>query len=139
MSNENSNLRVGSAGAGLFVGSTKIMAGVDNVIINNPPLIIANNTKEAIKNIKLIGDTYEEPVFINLEPGQIKFINVDITVFGRMYFTNNVDCHIGGMYYNDNEEYGSLNEEHTNKNEIVVFNYYWACCVVLVINNYYTT
>lgn len=27
MSNENSNLRVGSAGAGLFVGSSQIMAG----------------------------------------------------------------------------------------------------------------
>lgn len=27
MSNENSNLRVGSAGAGLFVGSTEIMGG----------------------------------------------------------------------------------------------------------------
>lgn len=27
MSNENSNLRVGSAGAGLFVGSTEILSG----------------------------------------------------------------------------------------------------------------
>lgn len=27
MSNENSNLRVGSAGAGLFVGSTEILGG----------------------------------------------------------------------------------------------------------------
>lgn len=33
MSNENSNLRVGSAGAGLFVGSTEIMAGgVENLL-----------------------------------------------------------------------------------------------------------
>ena len=32
MSNENSNLRVGSAGAGLFVGSTEILGGgVDNI------------------------------------------------------------------------------------------------------------
>ena len=30
MSNENSNLRVGSAGAGLFVGSTEILAGIAN-------------------------------------------------------------------------------------------------------------
>lgn len=32
MSNENSNLRVGSAGAGLFVGSTEILAGIANNI-----------------------------------------------------------------------------------------------------------
>lgn len=33
MSNENSNLRVGSAGAGLFVGGTEIMAGgVENLL-----------------------------------------------------------------------------------------------------------
>lgn len=32
MSNENSNLRVGSAGAGLFVGSTEILGGGTNII-----------------------------------------------------------------------------------------------------------
>lgn len=32
MSNENSNLRVGSAGAGLFVGSTEILGGIANNI-----------------------------------------------------------------------------------------------------------
>ena len=32
MSNENSNLRVGSAGAGLFVGSTEILGGITNNI-----------------------------------------------------------------------------------------------------------
>jgi hypothetical protein len=30
--NENNNLRIGASGAGLFVGSTEIMGGGDNVI-----------------------------------------------------------------------------------------------------------
>lgn len=54
MSNENSNLRVGSAGAGLFVGGTEIMAGgVENLLkeitiapdfnaINITSILIAN-------------------------------------------------------------------------------------------------
>lgn len=32
MSNENSNLRVGSAGAGLFVGDKQILGGVENLL-----------------------------------------------------------------------------------------------------------
>lgn len=37
MSNENSNLRVGSAGAGLFVGSTEILGGGLNIQIEDAP------------------------------------------------------------------------------------------------------
>lgn len=47
MSNENSNLRVGSAGAGLFVGSSQIMAGgVANLLkeITIAPDFNASNT-----------------------------------------------------------------------------------------------
>lgn len=55
MSNENSNLRVGSAGAGLFVGGTEIMAGgVENLLkeITIPPDFNANNvTSTLIANL----------------------------------------------------------------------------------------
>lgn len=51
MSNENSNLRVGSAGAGLFVGGTEIMAGgVENLLkeITIPPDFNASNTTSTL-------------------------------------------------------------------------------------------
>lgn len=55
MSNENSNLRVGSAGAGLFVGGTEIMAGgVENLLkeIAVPPDFDASNvTSTLIANL----------------------------------------------------------------------------------------
>ena len=35
--NENNNLRIGASGAGLFVGSTEIMCGGDNVIYDYEP------------------------------------------------------------------------------------------------------
>lgn len=138
MSNENSNLRVGSAGAGLFVGDKQIISDGDNVIINNPALIIANNTNKSVKGT-LSGDTYEEDIRVDLNPGQVKFIHVDTNVSGRILFDNNVDCYVSGMYYDDNDSYGSIRDERINESAIPLFNYYWDCCVVLVINNYYTT
>lgn len=51
MSNENSNLRVGSAGAGLFVGSSQIMAGgVANLLkeITIAPDFNASNTTSVL-------------------------------------------------------------------------------------------
>lgn len=51
MSNENSNLRVGSAGAGLFVGGTEIMAGgVENLLkeITIAPEFNASNTTSTL-------------------------------------------------------------------------------------------
>lgn len=55
MSNENSNLRVGSAGAGLFVGGTEIMAGgVENLlkeITIAPDFNAANITSILIANL----------------------------------------------------------------------------------------
>lgn len=51
MSNENSNLRVGSAGAGLFVGGTEIMAGgVENLLkeITIAPDFNASNTTSVL-------------------------------------------------------------------------------------------
>lgn len=56
MSNENSNLRVGSAGAGLFVGSTEITGGGNaenifdlngNLMGDNITIILLNNSNEA--------------------------------------------------------------------------------------------
>lgn len=54
MSNENSNLRVGSAGAGLFVGSSQIMAGgVANLLkeITIAPDFNASNTTSVVANL----------------------------------------------------------------------------------------
>ena len=55
MSNENSNLRVGSAGAGLFVGGTEIMAGgVENLlkeITIAPDFNASNITSTLIANL----------------------------------------------------------------------------------------
>lgn len=55
MSNENSNLRVGSAGAGLFVGSSQIMAGgVANLlkeITIAPDFNASNITSTLIANL----------------------------------------------------------------------------------------
>lgn len=55
MSNENSNLRVGSAGAGLFVGGTEIMAGgVENLlkeITIAPDFNASNTTSTLIANL----------------------------------------------------------------------------------------
>lgn len=66
MSNENSNLRVGSAGAGLFVGSSQIMAGgVANLLkeitiapdfnaSNTTSVLVANlSSKELLNVLKL--------------------------------------------------------------------------------------
>jgi hypothetical protein len=132
-------IRLGAGEIGkMYLGDKLIAGGGDNVIINSPVLIIANNTKKSVKGT-LRGDTYEEDVYVDLNPGQVKFINVDTNVSGRIRFNNNIDCHISGMYYDDNEQHDSLNEDWTNEIEVPVFNYYWACCVVLVINNYYTT
>lgn len=50
MSNENSNLRVGSAGAGLFVGDKQILGGRNNISVKKEDCIIcfingSNNNK----------------------------------------------------------------------------------------------
>lgn len=68
MSNENSNLRVGSAGAGLFVGSTEILGGgVQNRTIGSyGNLIIVINRSNVTKRI-----TYDYSVELALAPTQI--------------------------------------------------------------------
>lgn len=71
MSNENSNLRVGSAGAGLFVGGTEIMAGgVENLLkeIAIPPDFDASNVTSTLianlssKKLTLIRNSVVTPI-----------------------------------------------------------------------------
>lgn len=87
MSNENSNLRVGSAGAGLFVGSTEITGGVENLlneisiapdfsenedIISNKIMIANLSNSEGIKIYR--GDT------VTAIPKQhIEWYNIDLS------------------------------------------------------------
>lgn len=75
MSNENSNLRVGSAGAGLFVGSMKILGGLNNQFINNSgnPIIVVNQSGN-IKRIKFDDYIFEgssTDIEITLNPNEI--------------------------------------------------------------------
>lgn len=82
MSNENSNLRVGSAGAGLFVGSTEILGGgVDNIFkLHESPtsnefqaFIIVNASSLPINLFVSysIADNYE----ISIQPGSVAIIS----------------------------------------------------------------
>lgn len=82
MSNENSNLRVGSAGAGLFVGSTEILGGgVDNIFKLHESLtsnefqafIIANASSLPINLFVIysMADDYE----ISIQPGSVAIIS----------------------------------------------------------------
>lgn len=83
MSNENSNLRVGSAGAGLFVGSTEILGGggVNNIFKLHESLtsnefqvfIIANASSLSINLSVLYNttDNYE----ISVQPGSVAIIS----------------------------------------------------------------
>lgn len=82
MSNENSNLRVGSAGAGLFVGSTEILGGgVDNIFKLHESLtsnefqafIIANASSLPINLFVSysMADDYE----ISIQPGSVAIIS----------------------------------------------------------------
>lgn len=68
MSNENSNLRVGSAGAGLFVGSTEILGGVSNIIDNNytaPCKIVVINASDKVFDGFFSADSGMVPYYFN--------------------------------------------------------------------------
>lgn len=78
MSNENSNLRVGSAGAGLFVGSTEIFGGGTKIYMDENVFIRENSDKVIIVIINRTNQT----VFLDfnksysIPPGSI-YINTD--------------------------------------------------------------
>lgn len=76
MSNENSNLRVGSAGAGLFVGSTEILGGItNNISVKKEDCIsVLINSSSNNKTVEFYGfvDGYEEVLeTIVVPPGGI--------------------------------------------------------------------
>lgn len=75
MSNENSNLRVGSAGAGLFVGSTEILGGITNISVKKEDCIsVLINSSSNNKTVEFYGfvDGYEEVLeTIVVPPGGI--------------------------------------------------------------------
>lgn len=84
MSNENSNLRVGSAGAGLFVGSTEILGGVSNIIDNNytaPCKIVVINASDKVFDGFFSADSGMVPIL--LQPNEViyKAFDANIGVF----------------------------------------------------------
>lgn len=84
MSNENSNLRVGSAGAGLFVGSTEILGGVSNIIDNNytaPCKIVIINNSDKVFDGFFSADSGMVPIL--LQPNEViyKAFDANISVF----------------------------------------------------------
>jgi hypothetical protein len=89
MSNENSNLRVGSAGAGLFVGDKQILGGVQNITIGTDGnLIIVINRSNATKRISF---DYRED--ITLVPTQVCSIYSQGEDAG-MVAIDNIKCNI---------------------------------------------
>lgn len=79
MSNENSNLRVGSAGAGLFVGSTEILGGVSNIIDNNytaPCKVVIINTSDKTLNA-YFKFTNDDDIPFSLEPNGVLYKSFD--------------------------------------------------------------
>lgn len=80
MSNENSNLRVGSAGAGLFVGSTEILGGgVNNIIDNNytaPCKVVIINTSDKTLNA-YFKFTNDDDIPFSLEPNGVLYKSFD--------------------------------------------------------------
>lgn len=84
MSNENSNLRVGSAGAGLFVGSTEILGGVSNIIDNNytaPCRVVVINASDKVFDGLFSADSGMVPIL--LQPNEViyKAFDANISVF----------------------------------------------------------
>lgn len=85
MSNENSNLRVGSAGAGLFVGSTEIMGGgVNNILDTNytaPCKTVVINASDKVFDGFFSADSGMVPIL--LQPNEViyKAFDANISVF----------------------------------------------------------
>ena len=85
MSNENSNLRVGSAGAGLFVGSTEILGGgVDNILDTNytaPCKVVVINASDKVFDGFFSADSGMVPIL--LQPNEViyKAFDANISVF----------------------------------------------------------
>ena len=80
MSNENSNLRVGSAGAGLFVGSTEILGGVSNIIDNNytaPCKVVVINTSDKTLNAYFHFINGDDDIPFSLEPNGVLYKSFD--------------------------------------------------------------
>ena len=80
MSNENSNLRVGSAGAGLFVGSTEILGGVSNIIDNNytaPCKVVVINNSDKTLNAYFYFINGDDDIPFSLEPNGVLYKSFD--------------------------------------------------------------
>lgn len=84
MSNENSNLRVGSAGAGLFVGSTEILGGVSNIIDNNytaPCKVVVINNSDKVFDGYFSADSGNVPIKLQHNEVIYKAFDANISVF----------------------------------------------------------
>ena len=108
MSNENSNLRVGSAGAGLFVGSTEILGGVSNIIDNNytlPCKVVVINASDKTLNAYFYFINGDDDIPFSLEPNGVLYKSFDAYKDTYLRLSDNINQTING-----NISYGYNND-----------------------------
>lgn len=126
MSNENSNLRVGSAGAGLFVGSTEILGGINNdIMINqqdNSLLVIINNSSSCKRIIIYVDDNRSEDLEIASKEIIIRSYNEsDVSIVPK---SNMNSIHYNGAEMNDSNRFISIEKINMLANEFYSL-FYW--------------
>lgn len=119
MSNENSNLRVGSAGAGLFMGSTEILGGINNdIMINqqdNSLLVIINNSSSCKRIIIYVDDNRSEDLEIASKEIIIRSYNEsDVSIVPK---SNMNSIHYNGAEMNDSNSFISIEKINMLANE----------------------
>lgn len=100
MSNENSNLRVGSAGAGLFVGSTEILGGgVNNIIDNNytaPCKVVIINASDKTLNAYFYFINGDDDIPFSLEPNGVLYKSFDAYKDAYLRLSDNINQTMNG-------------------------------------------
>lgn len=105
MSNENSNLRVGSAGAGLFVGSTEILGGgVDNILDTNytaPCKTVVINASDKVFDGFFSADSGMVPVL--LQPNEVIYKTFDANISVYLNLSDTSKSIDGSLSYGYND------------------------------------
>lgn len=128
MSNENSNLRVGSAGAGLFVGSTEILGGISNIIDNNytaPCKTVLINASDKVFDGFFVADSGRVPIL--LQPNEVIYKGFDANINVLLNLSDTSKSIYGSLSYGyndgtptiDNYEFsGEIEIQFSGDNEI---------------------
>lgn len=143
MSNENSNLRVGSAGAGLFVGSSQIMAGgvanlLKEIIIAPDFIDQANQSRILIANLSdNDGITLERegtPTVIPARHIEWYSLNAEARDY-NVYNDSNIDVRCLSAHVDNGSDYSQIVfEDVTVENGYNCINYTKYFTVLLIFN-----